>query len=252
LRKPIVRRVAVLSLGPRKVDRPSINSRWRSGLETAHLQAQGFQLFGKIHNRCIAGTTSRHGRIVANVNSPPQECACREDDRSGSYLIAVLGNHTANRISIEQKTVHGSLPDEEIVTLLEETSYGATVQTAIALGSRRPDGGPFGAVQHAKLNGGSIGCAPHYAPQDIHLLDHDPFRNAADRRIAGHLADGLERGGDKKDAATQPSSRACSLGSGVSASNHDDVESFHRAYEPWTVMAGNRLPIRNVLSLDKP
>ena len=108
--------------------------------------------------------------------------------------------------------------------LLEQATDGPAIQTTIALGTRRPNGGALAAIEHSKLQHGEIGGAAHDAAQCIDFADNSAFRDAANRRIAGHLADRLEGTCDDRD----PRPNACGsnrrLRTGVPCADNDDVE----------------------------
>ena len=114
--------------------------------------------------------------------------------------------------------------------LLEKMSHRTSIETAIALCARRPHRRPLAAIQHAELQHGEIGRAAHDAAERIDLADHCALGDAADRRIARHLADGLERARNDRDASADPSSSNSGLGAGVAGADDDDVElSFVRS-----------------------
>jgi len=50
------------------------------------------------------------------------------------------------------------------------------------------------------LDAGAVGGSSHYSAQRIDLTDHRTLGNAADRGVAGHLADGFEILGEKDGA----------------------------------------------------
>ena len=108
--------------------------------------------------------------------------------------------------------------------LLDERANGATVQPAIALRARRPHGGSFAAIEHAELQRREIGRARHDSAQRVDLARDSAFRDAADRRIARHLADRLERAGDETDARAKTRCGYGCLGAGVAGADDDDVE----------------------------
>ena len=84
--------------------------------------------------------------------------------------------------------------------LLEQRANRATVQPAIALRARRPHRRALAAVQHPELQRREIGRAAHDSAERVDLADDGALGDAADRRIARHLADRLERARDDRDA----------------------------------------------------
>ena len=66
------------------------------------------------------------------------------------------------------------------------------VELAVSLGARALHGRAFGAVEQPELDAGGIGDAAHQAIESIDLAHQMALTEAADGRIARHLADGGE------------------------------------------------------------
>ena len=66
------------------------------------------------------------------------------------------------------------------------------VELAIGLGARAADGRALGEIEHAELDAGAVDGAAHHAVQRIDLAHQMALAQAADGRIARHLADRLE------------------------------------------------------------
>src|SRR5437870_2460017 len=113
--------------------------------------------------------------------------------------------HTDGARAVRVQTGNHSLRELDAGESLEQRPYGATVQRAIALGSRRPHGGTLGAIEHPELDRRAIGRSPHDAAEGIDLAHHGTLRDPADGGIAGHLTDGVEVGRQEEDLRTQAS-----------------------------------------------
>ena len=61
----------------------------------------------------------------------------------------------------------------------------------VCLSARRPDGGTAAAIEQLELNPGGVDRAAHQPAQRIDFANQVPFRRAANRRIAGHVRDGV-------------------------------------------------------------
>ena len=70
----------------------------------------------------------------------------------------------------------------------------------------------------------AIGDPAHQAIQRIHLPDEVTLAQPADRRIAGHRADGGEAMGHQARSCADPSGRTGGLAARVASSDDDDVE----------------------------
>src|SRR5687767_3516677 len=106
---------------------------------------------------------------------------------------------------------------------LEERAYRTAVHPTIALGAGRPDCRALTAVQHPELKGRHISRTAHDAAQRIDFADDRALRNAADRRVARHLPDALERTRDETYGRAGASGRHRGFGPGVASSDDDDV-----------------------------
>ena len=63
------------------------------------------------------------------------------------------------------------------------------VELAVGLGARALHGGTLGAVEQPELDAGGVGDAAHQPVEGIDLAHEVALAEAADGRIAGHLAD---------------------------------------------------------------
>ena len=100
--------------------------------------------------------------------------------------------------------------------------------SACALGAVH--GGAFAAIEHAELDAGGVDGAAHRAAQGVDFADDLPFGHAADGRIAAHLADGIEVGGQQCGLGADACRGQGRLGARMSAADDQNVvivESAH-------------------------
>src|SRR5437773_2049616 len=108
--------------------------------------------------------------------------------------------------------------------ILEQRSDGAAIKSAITLSARRPDRRTLAAIQHSELDHCQV-CRPsHYSAEGVNLADDATFGDSTDRRIAGHLADRLERASDNRDGCTSACSRDGRFRAGVAGTHDDYIE----------------------------
>jgi hypothetical protein len=70
-------------------------------------------------------------------------------------------------------------------------------------------------------------CRPgHNATESVDLAHHSTFRHPADRRIAGHLADGLERARNEANRGSEACRRDGCLGAGMARTDDNNVKSL--------------------------
>ena len=84
-------------------------------------------------------------------------------------------------------------------------------------------GRPLRAVEDAKLDAGGVDRLPHHAPERIDLADELRLADAADRRVAAHLADGVAVCREQCHAGSQPRRRAGRLHAGMPGADHEHV-----------------------------
>ena len=101
------------------------------------------------------------------------------------------------------------------------------VELAVRLGARTPHRRALAAIQHPELDAALVGDPAHQAVQRIDLADQMALAEPADRRIAGHRADGRKPVGDQRGLRAHARSRSRGLTAGVAAADHDDVERIH-------------------------
>src|SRR6185312_9529109 len=171
-------------------------------------------------------------RVGAEVDLAAQESTGGDDDGARRETAAVPCLHAGDPSAalVEEQICDHALTELEGRELLEQKPNGTAIQSAIGLSARSPDGGALRAIQHAELDGGTIGGAAHQTAQGVDFADNSTLCNAADGGIAGHLPDRVEHRREEESAHTQPRSHCCRLGSGVAAAddNHIKVDSHVR------------------------
>lgn len=107
---------------------------------------------------------------------------------------------------------------------LEEQAHCATIQAAIALGSRSPHGRALAAIEHSELERREIGGATHDPTEGVDFADHRTLRDASDSRVARHLTDALERTRYEANAGTE--TRGCyrRFGPSMACTDDEDIE----------------------------
>ena len=102
--------------------------------------------------------------------------------------------------------------------------HGGGIKFAVGLGARSPDGGAFAAVEHPELNAASIRYPAHQAVQGVDFADQMTFAKTANRRIAGHGADGRKTMGHQRRLRAHAGSSARGFAASMAAADHYDVE----------------------------
>src|SRR4029077_129357 len=100
------------------------------------------------------------------------------------------------------------------------------IELAVGLRPRPPDGWPLRPVEQPELDSGAIRDDPHDAVERIDLAYEMAFAQAPDRRVARHLADGLDLVRDQRGARAGPGGRSGRFAARMPASDHNHVEAL--------------------------
>src|ERR1041385_5902526 len=149
-------------------------------------------MLGNIDRGLITGAPSWNLRVGAEVDSTAQEGTGREHNGARAERAPVGRYDAARARALDEQPSHHPLRELDAGELLEQRSHRAPVQGAVALRARRPDGRSLRAIEHAELDRGVSGDAPHDAAERVDLANDSPLRDSADGGIAGQLADGVE------------------------------------------------------------
>jgi len=120
-----------------------------------------------------------------------------------------------------------SLGKFQVGLTLQHRSDRSPIESAIALGARRPDRRSLGSIQQSKLNSSPVGRPTHHPSQRVDFADDSALGNPTDRRVAGHLSYGLEVLGQQESSSSPPSGEGGCFGTGVAAADYDDVILVH-------------------------
>ncbi len=139
--------------------------------------------------------------------------------------------------------------DGQVAVSAISVLHGAPIELSVGLGARPLDGGALAAVEDAELDAGRIGGARHHPVQRVDLAHQMALAQAADGRIAGHLADRRETVGHQRGSRAAARGRGRGFASRMPAADDNDVKS-HFARPPVsreTCSVGPR-----VMGRDKP
>ena len=117
--------------------------------------------------------------------------------------------------------------DGQVRRFADERLHGAPVELAVGLGARPLDGGALAAIEDAELDAGRVGGARHDPVQRVDLAHQMALAEAADRRIAGHLADRCEPMGDERGRGAAARRRGRGFAARMPAADDNDVK-LHR------------------------
>ena len=88
----------------------------------------------------------------------------------------------------QYEVVHRLGNDVEIGLAFQHLPDGGFVKGAIRLGAGGANRRAFADIQHPELDASTVSGTGHSPTERVHLPDKMAFANAADSRVAGHLA----------------------------------------------------------------
>ena len=158
-------------------------------LEPLNLETE----FAQAVTECRNGIAKTATGLIsqADMQQPSHECASRNHHCPPIEAEAEIRFHSLDSIIPDHEPRDISLLHVEVRMALEERLHAELIGLLVALRSRSPDARSLCGIQHAELNAGRIGVQPHRAAEGIDLTDHMPLRQTSDRRVTGHLPDGI-------------------------------------------------------------
>jgi hypothetical protein len=97
------------------------------------------------------------------------------------------------------------------------------------------------------LDSRSVGRLPHESAEGVDFFDELAFCETADRRVARHAPDRSADHRDERDAKSAARGDARRFRAGVSAADHDDIEStMVRHRSTWNSLGNERCSTWNI------
>jgi hypothetical protein len=219
--------VARLQFALGKIDALAVHAGRRAGLEAIHADSQALQRSTDSPRRSFAGTAARRLGL-ARMHQGLQEGPRGEDHgRGAKYGVAADANtlyaRRSSRRRLDHQVLDNFLPQVQVHLVFDNAFDFLLIAFLIGLRAGPMHGRPLAAVQQPELQPGRVDRSPHCAAERIDLADNLPLAHSADRRIAAHLADGIQAGGQQRGFCSHPRSRQSGFGSGVSRSDDNDI-----------------------------
>ena len=192
-------------------------------LRRAVAERQRAQPFGEFVRRRIAGAAA--GVVVEpDVDAPAEERADGEHHRARAEFDARDRDDATHDAVLDDEIAALLLEQREVRLILERAPDERLVERAIRLHARRAHRRTLAGVERARLDRGRIRGARHDAAQRIDFLDEVTLADAADGRIAAHLAERLDGLRQQQRARTHARGRERGFGARVSATHDDYVK----------------------------
>ena len=170
---------------------------------------------------------------ITHKNAAAQICAGRNHDRPAGIVSVQVGVNAADLPVLHINADDFSLMDVKVGGLFQRVLHPDMVSLAVGLYPQAVYGRAFAAVEHPALQVGRIGGKAHQAAQCIDLTHKMPLGRAADGRVAGHIADEIQRQREHRRPCPQPCRRVGSLYSRMPRPDDDDIvgsQFVHKAF----------------------
>ena len=211
---------------PRPVDGAAIQTGRRAGLQPGHRQIGIAQLRREALRRSLADAPTGHPLFAAKQRAAKKGAGAQHHG-AGAQRGAICQIDTHRPAPGHAQRGGLTLNQRQTPLPREDALHRRLEQLAVRLNPRALHRAALGAIEHAVMDGGSIGGAGDHAIEGIHLTHKVPLAQAAYRRVAAHRANGIEVETDQRHARAHPRRDRRRLASGVPAAHHDDVEIVH-------------------------
>jgi hypothetical protein len=136
------------------------------------------------------------------VNPAAEERADREHDCTCAKLDASLRDDCVDLVGVDTQVSHFLLEQRQVRLILERRADCLLVEHPVRLRARRAHRRALAGIEGAKLDAGAVGCTRHDPAERVDLLDEVTLADAADRRIAAHLAERFDALSQQQRART--------------------------------------------------
>ena len=123
-----------------------------------------------------------------------------------------------------EQVVNGFLSQREIRLLLNDVFNFRLVCLLVGLRARAVHRGPLAAIEHSKLDAGSIDGHSHGAAEGVDFANDLSLPNPADGRVTTHLTNRVAVGREQSRFRPQPRSSEGCLRASMAGADNDDVE----------------------------
>ena len=154
------------------------------------------------------------------------EGAGGDNDRRGVETQAQIRFHALDAVVADGETRNIRLLDVETGLALKERLHAKLVGLLVALRAGGADARALGGVEHPELDARGVCIEAHRAAEGVDFTNHVAFCQPADRRVAGHLADGVGVLGQEERFAAE--ARGCHgrLDARMAGPDDDDIVVF--------------------------
>ena len=228
-----------------KIHRLAVDTRRSARLEAACREPQREQ------RRCQRGRAAKAVGTHALAEAADDDLgveidARRDDDSAAAERLSLRGLDAADRSVFGQDLGDFALQDVEPRLSFEHRLHITVVFGFVRLPSQRADGGAFAGVEHTDLQKIGVRGDAHLTAERVYLADEVTLGGAADRGVARHKSDRVQRQRDDEGLVSGAREGEARLNSGVSRTDNyrviNCVELLHCLLRPYII--AQRLAVR--------
>src|SRR5579871_368666 len=250
-RKGWRRIIARLHLERGVIDGAAVQARTGSGLEPPDAEAELRQVLAQSHRRKVA-RAARRVILQPDVDEALEKGAGGEDHTLGLEGLTDLRFDAAHAPVLDQQPLDARLADGQIGRDLEHPLHARAIGCLVGLRAARPYGRTFARIEEAELDSGLVDRQRHLTAELVDLAHQVALADAADCRIARHLADMVEV--EREHQRGHAHARRCerSLDTGMAGTDHDYAECHRSAIMARAARRAKRAAARRAPSDSRP
>ena len=215
--------VAGLNVEPGIVDRIAVESRRGAGLQPAEREAAAPQGLRQAIGRRLAHTP-RRDLLIADMDQAAEKSAGGQHHPPGGDMPSVAERDAAHpAVVVEQQILSRALDDIETVDLGQQFGHGAAIKLAVGLRPRPAHRRTLRTVQHAELDAGLVDGPAHHPVERVDLAHQMALGEAADCRVARHLADRRPVVRQQSGAGTDAGRCRSRLAASMTTADHEHI-----------------------------
>ena len=205
-----------------------------AGLEAAQREPVGHQRLGQ-----LGGGVGAVGAAVV-VGLPHKDAAAQRgaggNDAAVAAVVAAQRRHNAHNVAVLH--IHAGdlrLVDVEVFGFFQGVLHPDVIPLAVGLHPQTVDRRPLAPVEHPALQKGGVSAQAHQPAQGVHFPHQMPLGGAANRRVAGHVADKVQRQREDGGLGAQHRRRVGGLDARMARAHHDHVivsQNIHKCKFP--------------------
>ena len=225
-----------LPFEPIDVDGPFANAWRRPCLQAFEGVAETLERAGESDRRRLAGPPGRVAGVTQQ-DAPAEERPGGDDHRPGRQLGVTPDANPGDPVTANDEFFDRPLDQIEAVLRLEESFPNSLVAGSVGLGAADLHRRALARVEHPDVDHRFVGGAGHRAAERVDLADELRLARPADRWIARHRSDLVERHRDQGGRSAELGGGQRRLAAGVTGSDDDDVVASHLPRRPLAASA---------------